>query len=653
MLLGPSPLRAQSMDYGSLEQLFGEPVTTSATGSPQRVTEVPANMTIITADEIRRSGARDIPGVLRHVAGVDVMQWASDHSDVAIRGYNEQFAARMLVLIDGRQVYADYYGFIPWSALPVELSTIRQIEIVKGPNAALFGFNAVGGVINIITYSPRYDDVNTVSASTGTRGQAGLSGTATMKLGTAGALRLSGALQSEGEFNTPIPPAMVGPPRAENNRFVIDANAIFKLGNNVELGVEASHFHLRQNDLTPGYVYEDSRFETNSVLARLTADTDIGLLKFTAYSNWLAQRTTSVPLFGVFAFRNRTIVAQAEDVFGLGADHDLRLAVEYRHNISTTSPYLGGKVFYDVVTASGIWHWRIAPTVSLTNALRFDHLSLGRSGVTPAGYPLTNANWGRSTNELSFNSGLVWQIDVPDTLRLIVSRGVELPSLAKSGALLISTPYLQLTGIPTLQPTTVTNFELAWDHNLASLAAQLRASFFHQHSENLTSTGGGMISVPGGVYLTPSSVGDSDADGLEISVHGLMGRDWRWSLSYRAELVHDNFNSFSAAGGNFIDYEHTTPKHMAKANIGWTHGKWEADAYLGFQSDVMGLRATEAGTTLVPVGAYVTVDGRVAYQLTDWATLAISGQNLLQSPQRQTGAADIERQVMATLNVHY
>jgi iron complex outermembrane receptor protein len=124
-----------------------------------------------------------------------------------------------------------------------------------------------------------------------------------------------------------------------------------------------------------------------------------------------------------------------------------------------------------------------------------------------------------------------------------------------------------------------------------------------------------MISVPGGVYLTPSSVGDSDADGLEISVHGLMGRDWRWSLSYRAELVHDNFNSFSAAGGNFIDYEHTTPKHMAKANIGWTHGKWEADAYLGFQSDVMGLRATEAGTTLVPVGAYVTVDGRVAYQL--------------------------------------
>jgi iron complex outermembrane receptor protein len=137
---------------------------------------------------------------------------------------------------------------------------------------------------------------------------------------------------------------------------VIDANAIFKLGNNVELGVEASHFHLRQNDLTPGYVYEDSRFETNSVLARLTADTDIGLLKFTAYSNWLAQRTTSVPLFGVFAFRNRTIVAQAEDVFGLGADHDLRLAVEYRHNISTTSPYLGGKVFYDVVTASGIWH---------------------------------------------------------------------------------------------------------------------------------------------------------------------------------------------------------------------------------------------------------------------------------------------------------
>lgn len=248
-----SPVRAQSMDYGSLEQLFGEPVTTSATGSPQRATEVPVNMIIVTADDIRRSGARDIPGVLSHVAGVDVMQWANDDADISIRGYNQAFASRTLVLIDGRQVYADYYGFIPWSALPVELSAIRQIEIVKGPNAALFGFNAVGGVINIITYNPRYEDVNTASARAGTQGLAEASGVATFRLGSIGALRLSGGLRSDDEFSTPIPLAMTGPPRTANGRSSLDADAVIALADNVELGIEANHSHVQQNDMTPAY----------------------------------------------------------------------------------------------------------------------------------------------------------------------------------------------------------------------------------------------------------------------------------------------------------------------------------------------------------------------------------------------------------------
>jgi outer membrane receptor protein involved in Fe transport len=62
---------AQSMDYGALEQIFAEPVTTSVTGSPQRASQVPAGIEIITAEDIRRSGARDIPGVLRGLNGVD------------------------------------------------------------------------------------------------------------------------------------------------------------------------------------------------------------------------------------------------------------------------------------------------------------------------------------------------------------------------------------------------------------------------------------------------------------------------------------------------------------------------------------------------------------------------------------------------------
>src|ERR1700688_1481355 len=107
MIYLSSPLRGQSMDYGALEQLFKDPVTTSVDGSPQRVSDVPATMEIITAEDIRRSGAKDIPGVLRHVGGIDTLEWGNDNTDVSVRGYDQGLAERLLVLVDGRQGYGD------------------------------------------------------------------------------------------------------------------------------------------------------------------------------------------------------------------------------------------------------------------------------------------------------------------------------------------------------------------------------------------------------------------------------------------------------------------------------------------------------------------------------------------------------------------
>jgi len=641
------------MNYSSLEQLFGEPVTTSATGSPQRATEVPANMTIVTADDIRRSGARDIPGVLRHVGGVDALQWANNDTDIAIRGYNQAYAPRTLVLIDGRQVYADYYGFVPWSALPIELGAIRQIEIVKGPNAALFGFNAVGGVINIITYNPRYDDVNTASVRTGTQGMLEASGVATMKLGTAGALRLSGGLQSENEFGTPIPLGMSGPPRGQNDRAQIDAYAAFALNDDLELDVQVNHSHALRNEVNPGYFYSLSWFESNAALVRLTADTDAGILKLTAYTNWLSQHGVDDPVAGGIHFANQVTVVQAEDVFTLGTDHTIRLAGEYRHNTVNTSPTPGGNIFYDVVSGSAMWSWRIAPALSLTNSVRLDHLILGRSGTIPTGYPFVNADWNRTTYQYSYNSGLVWKVNDLNTLRLLVSRGVQLPSLANAGALVVNSPFLNLTGVPTLKTTVVSNYELTWDRSLPTLSASLHASVFYQHSADVATGTGAVIFLPTSVYVTAANLGDSNAKGLELDARGLLGEGWLWSLSYRAEFVDDQFPPFAANGASYLDFMHTTPKHLAKASLGWTRGKWEADVFAGYQSNTSGLRPGPTRTVLVPVGAYVSVDGRVAYRLADRATLSISGQNLLQSPQRQTSGPDVERQVFATLIVNF
>ena len=111
--------------------MFGEPVTTSATGQPQRASEVPADMEIVTAEQIRRTGADTLPDVLRFVAGIDVRQYGLQDASVGIRGYDTALNPRVLVLLDGRQVYQDDYGLTVWSLIPVALSSIRQIEIIR------------------------------------------------------------------------------------------------------------------------------------------------------------------------------------------------------------------------------------------------------------------------------------------------------------------------------------------------------------------------------------------------------------------------------------------------------------------------------------------------------------------------------------------
>ena len=108
------PTLAQTLDYGTLEQLFHEPVTASATGKPQRASDAPVNMEIVTQDDIRRSGATSIPGVLQFVTGVDVRQYGIADAEVGIRGYNQPYNPRLLVLVNGRQVYSDDYGHVTW-----------------------------------------------------------------------------------------------------------------------------------------------------------------------------------------------------------------------------------------------------------------------------------------------------------------------------------------------------------------------------------------------------------------------------------------------------------------------------------------------------------------------------------------------------------
>lgn len=154
----------------SLEELMQIPVTT-VSRREERLSQAPAAIHVITQDDIRRSGVTSIPEALRmapgvHVAKVDAHSWA-----ISSRGFNDTFANKLLVMIDGRSVYTPLFSGVFWDVQDTILEDIERIEVVRGPGASLWGANAVNGVINIITKKASETQGGLVTAGFGTEEQ--------------------------------------------------------------------------------------------------------------------------------------------------------------------------------------------------------------------------------------------------------------------------------------------------------------------------------------------------------------------------------------------------------------------------------------------------------------------------------------------------
>ncbi|MDG4551834.1 MAG: TonB-dependent receptor [Candidatus Contendobacter sp.] len=134
----------------SIEDLMQVKVV-SAAKVEQALQDTASAVFVITADDIRRSGATNVMEALRLAPGVEVARIDSSRWAITIRGFNGRFANKLLVLIDGRTVYNTQFSGVYWEIQDLFLPDIERIEVVRGPGGALWGANAVNGVINIIT----------------------------------------------------------------------------------------------------------------------------------------------------------------------------------------------------------------------------------------------------------------------------------------------------------------------------------------------------------------------------------------------------------------------------------------------------------------------------------------------------------------------
>jgi iron complex outermembrane receptor protein len=169
------PGKPRDLTALSLEELMNIEVT-SVSKKEQKLSQAAAAVYVITQEDIRRSGATSIPEALRMAPGLQVARINGSKWAISARGFNGQFANKLLVLIDGRSVYTPLFSGVYWDVQDTLLEDIDRIEVIRGPGATMWGANAVNGVINIITKAASQTQGGLVSAGGGTeeRGFGGL-----------------------------------------------------------------------------------------------------------------------------------------------------------------------------------------------------------------------------------------------------------------------------------------------------------------------------------------------------------------------------------------------------------------------------------------------------------------------------------------------
>jgi iron complex outermembrane receptor protein len=634
LLLALPVMRAQAADALEVTQLTIEDLlkmeVTSVSRKSQRLTDTAAAAFVITADDIRRSGATSSPEALRMVPGLDVAKVGGDHWAVSARGFNGRFATKLLVLIDGRSVYSPLFSGVFWEAEDVMLEDLERIEVIRGPGAALWGANAVNGVINIITKKANATQGTLVGVQAGN-----------VERGV-GAARYGAALDERTTYRIWAKGTSLADSQDSAGAGGFDASRAERAGFRLDRdGAEGAHLSVIGNlshnttgevlytaSVLPPYALPDPVRQNNNganLLGRydwaLANGSQATLQTYLDQSNVdevvLGEHRTTVDI----DFQNRVVFGSGHDVIW-GANYRRSTADTHGNDAVLTIPpnrntfQLFSAFVHDEIELVPE-RWR------LIAGSKFEHNSY--------------TNW-----EVQPNLRLLWTPTPTDTWWAAASKAARTPSLAERE----TTVKLDVTApnsatnpgpLPVLdqiQPNSnlgsekVTAFELGYRTQLGT-GLSLDATTFHNQYTGLrngTSIGGTMAfagQVPYIAYITQTT------NGMQASSHGAeLALDWHptdwWRLQgaytwfrMNGELTGDRAND-DAVALNSGTAPHQQVSLRSSMNIG---SVYQLDAWLRHVSAL----------SYSGVPAYTELDLRCAWRVARGVELSLVGQNLLQA----------------------
>lgn len=167
---GTAQAEAQAIDSAIDLSDASYPVVITPTRLRQSLADVPASVTVITADTLRRYGINRIEEALRMVPGMAVSKSTGNEFRINFHGTNAFSPRRLNVLIDGVSAYMPAFSQVQWSLLPVVLDDVERIEVIRGPDSSSYGPNSMMAVVNILTKHPKDVERGLVSVTTGSQG---------------------------------------------------------------------------------------------------------------------------------------------------------------------------------------------------------------------------------------------------------------------------------------------------------------------------------------------------------------------------------------------------------------------------------------------------------------------------------------------------
>ncbi|HYJ41939.1 MAG TPA: TonB-dependent receptor [Steroidobacteraceae bacterium] len=632
----PGSALANNSSAGHLDALkrmsFEELMTveiTSVSRTEETLRDAAAAVAVISPEIIRRSGATTVPDALRLVPGLHVGEQTASSWAVSARGFSSINSEKLLVLSDTRSIYTPLFSGVNWTVQDYLLEDIERIEVIRGPGAALWGSNAVNGVINITTRSARDTHGTRIEAGAGTFDRAWLEGRYGGETSGGVNFRVYGkyferdatfapTLDTEDSWNLGHVGFRTDWDGSGHDSFTVQGDAY-----RANVGQLAAAINIIGRPGPPPPLNVD--LSGGNILARWRRSAEDGAdMQLRAYYDYTRRDDPS------FLDTLHTFDIDLQRRFNAGSSHEILWGAAYRHTANTNQ----GRVVFAVEPEKS--------TDQLFSGFIQDQISLGRELRVTVGTKLEHNDF--SGFELQPSVRLAWLPRDNHTLWVAISRAVRVPTRIERDIAIDLTdpagnPVGRLLGNEDFRSELLVAYETGYRWQpLERLSFDL--ALFYNDYDRLASLeiGEPFIAADGRTVIPVinENLTSGRTYGAELLVEWQPVESWRLSASYSHIDMSLDAEGQDLNRGEWL--EGATPRDIAGLRSLLTLGtSVEIDAQLRYQSRIERQPMVVSGESM---DGFTELDLRLGWQTTANWSLSLVGQNLLHDNHVEFGSID-------------